>query len=149
MVRSITATFSAPFSTVDVGAFVLNKSGAGAIPMTVSFNGAGTVATLTFPTASLDDGYYTLTFVAGYLHDASGGTLDGDNNGISGGNYALFFHRLFGDSDGNAFIDQSDFIAFRSAFNTADSIFDFGGDGIVNQNDFIDFRSRFGTSPPT
>jgi hypothetical protein len=46
--------------------------------------------------------------------------------------------------DGSGTVNQTDFIAFRNAFNNGPSAaFDYDGDGQVNQNDFIQFRNRF------
>jgi hypothetical protein len=91
---------------------------------------------LTFPGgASLADGKYSLT-----IHSGSIG------NGLFGGDYTLTFHRLFGDSDGDADVDAIDFVAFRFAYGSNSWVFDSNGDGLVNAIDFIQFRTRFGIS---
>src|SRR6185369_915995 len=103
--------------------------------------GTQTIAKLTFGGAyfsvnSLIDGRYSLNVKGNLTLDTSGAGMASD--------FALNFHRLFGDSDGNATVDQTDFIAFRNAFNNGPSIvFDYDGDGQVNQTDFIQFRNRF------
>ena len=80
--------------------------------------------------------------------NAGGGTLDGDGDGISEGspadNKTLTFHRLFGDADGNATVNSSDFAVFRTFFGLGASIFDFDGNNQTNSNDFAEFRKRFG-----
>jgi hypothetical protein len=124
----------------------------------VAFNGAGTVATLTFTGGvggSLDDGRYALALDATKFHDDSGGTLDGDADGLSGGAYAGFnFFRYYGDVNGDGVVNGLDFGLFRSAFGTATgdpaylSYLDYNNDGAINGLDFGQFRSRFGTALP-
>src|SRR5262249_36126897 len=73
-------------------AFRLVRQGDGAavaLAATVDDTGAGTVVTLTFTAgavegASLADGRYTLTVLAGRVGSPNG-ALDGDNNGQAGG----------------------------------------------------------------
>ena len=100
-----------------------------------------------FNTATTDkDGRYTLTVYAAMLHDAAGNPLDGDGNGTPQDNLTFAFHRLFGDADGSATIDQADFAAFRAAYGAASNIFDADGNNIVDQADFSEFRARFGVT---
>jgi len=79
-----------------------------------------------------------------------GFTLDGNNDGVAGGDYVLAgntankLFRLFGDADGNGIVNSVDFASFRSAFGLGTSIFDFNNDGQTNSNDFAEFRKRFG-----
>src|SRR4029077_20554191 len=113
-----------------------------------------TIAKLTFSGAltdftSLADGRYRLTVNAANITDGGGLFLDGNGDNVMGDNYvssagAIF--RLFGDADGNATVDGVDFGAFRTAFNTAISAFDFDNSGQVDGLDFGQFRARFGMS---
>jgi hypothetical protein len=142
-IRSLKVTFDA---TVDLGAgaFELTRQGGGAPAMTVmsTIVGGHTVATLTFSGpgslgTSLIDGQYSFRVVAGQV--TVGGTpmaADSITN----------FHRFFGDFDGNATVNSTDFAGFRNYFGLGDSIFDFDGDGQTNSNDFSEFRKRFGTT---
>ncbi|MBX7102680.1 MAG: fibronectin type III domain-containing protein [Gemmataceae bacterium] len=161
MVTSLTVTFT---GVVDLGtgAFQLIRTGPtgiqGSVALSVdstSSTATQTIARLTWPansafseTNSLIDGTYTLT-VTGSLVDSIDGNLDGDNNGLAGGNFVtpttgsgrLF--RLFGDSDGNGLVDSIDFLAFRLAFLGTSSTFDADGNGTVTTTDFLAFRLRF------
>ena len=56
--------------------------------------------------------------------------------------------RLYGDADGDGDVDNTDFVAFRTAFGNGPSIFDADGDGDTDNADFVAFRSRFGTTLP-
>ena len=112
-----------------------------------------TVVRLTFsgPLAesfgSLKDGRYRLTVLAASTTDTGGQQLDGNGNMIAGDNYVSgSIHRLFGDSDGDADVDVSDFTAFRTAFGTNSPIYDADGDSDVDLADFAAFRLRFGTT---
>lgn len=93
---------------------------------------------------SLSDGNYTLTILANQVVDAYGQSLDDNNDGVPGGNYIFTFHRLFGDADGNGTVSAADFNAFRLAYGTGPSIFDFNNDGQTNAADFNQFRTRYG-----
>ncbi|MEL6109738.1 MAG: Ig-like domain-containing protein, partial [Planctomycetota bacterium] len=68
-----------------------------------------TIATLTFNDGdSLENGNYRLT-VLDSVTDLSGNSLDGDSDGIAGGNAVDEFFRLFGDNDGDGDVDTDDF----------------------------------------
>jgi hypothetical protein len=117
--------------------------------------GGETVATLTFTGpgfvgGSLADGHYTLTVHADRVRDRWGRELDGDGDGVAGGDRMAGFTRLFGDSDGDGDVDRADRIAFQSAFGTSTGqpgylwYFDFDGDGDVDGQDKVQFNRRFG-----
>jgi hypothetical protein len=119
--------------------------------------GIDTVVTLSFTGGavngrSLADGRFTLTITAANVSSPSG-QLDGDGNGVAGGNFVLVgnpatnkLFRLFGDADGNGIVNSNDFAVFRTFFGIGSSIFDFNNDGQTNSDDFSQFRLRFGTS---
>jgi len=121
----------------------------------VDNSGPTTTVTLSFSGGlvdfgSLADGRYTLSVSAALVLDPSLQPLDGNGDGTAGDNYTFVgsptngLFRLFGDADGNGIVDQTDFIAFRLAFNNGPSnIFDFNGDGHTDQVDIIQFRNRF------
>lgn len=120
-------------------------SGTTTIPFTISVTqSTQTSALLTF--ASLPDGLYALTVDSDQVSDNFGQAIDGDADGIAGGDYVFNFHRLFGDGDGDRDVDSDDFSAFRNAFGLTSFIFDFTGDYYVGAEDFQAFRERFGTS---
>jgi hypothetical protein len=168
-VTSLTITFSQIVS-LDAGAFSVLMKGAGGglvnySVSTVIVNNR-TIATLTFSGTrsefgSLKDGDYTLTIDATKVHNAAAGTnLDGDRNGLSGGNYqfgaaaADRFFRLYGDSDGDRDVDNIDFARFRTTIGMSAPVagflayFDFDGDGDVDNLDFARFRLRMASTMP-
>jgi len=150
LVKSITVTFSELVNLpgVPATAFKLARTGPGA-PMsdvtiasvdTTGSTPTQTIATLTFSGAltefkSLIDGKYDFTVFGASFTDNAG------NAGVTA-NQSL--HRLFGDADGNATVNSTDFAAFRSFFGLGSSIFDFNDDLLTNSNDFAEFRKRFG-----
>jgi hypothetical protein len=121
----------------------------------VNNTGPGTVVTLTFSgtTAvdfgSLADGFYSLKIFADKISNANG-PFDGNGDGLGGDSYELVgdttnkLFRLFGDADGNATVNSTDFANFRSFFGLGPSIFDYNNDGQTNSGDFAEFRKRFG-----
>jgi hypothetical protein len=156
VVRELRVAFDYPvvFKGAASAAFVLTGPGGpvGVVVDTASLsNPFQTIAKLTFtgagtlPGGSLADGDYTLSILGSEI-STGGVALDGDGNGTPGGDYALAFHRLFGDVDGDRDVDAADFGAFRQAFGTANLAFDADGDGDVDASDFGAFRNNFGTS---
>jgi hypothetical protein len=156
MVNSITVTFDGA-AILDPGAIELRRQDGSLVDaqFSISLIDGKTVAVLTFAGAefvggSLADGTYTLTVRADRVHDRWGRELDGDGNGMAGGDRVGGFHRLFGDSDGDRDVDGLDRDLFRSAFHTAAGdagylwYFDFDGDGDVDGRDQGQFSRRFG-----
>lgn len=156
MVNSVTVTFSGAV-TLDPGAIELRRQDGSLVGLhaDISMLGGKTVAVLTFVGTefvggSLTDGGYTLTVRADRVHDRFGQELDGDGNGSAGGDRVDSFFRLFGDSDADGDVDQSDRDLFRSAFQTSAGdasylwYFDFGSDGNVDGRDNGQFNRRFG-----
>jgi hypothetical protein len=145
--------FDAPLSEV----FRLKRNSDAAIvqlSVEISENASGTTAYLTFVGGpvnhgSLADGRYTFTILASGVSTAAG-KLDGNGDGVDGddfiltstGNSGVF--RLFGDVDGDADVDATDFGVFRTAFGTNLGPVDFDRDGDVDATDFGQFRLRFG-----
>lgn len=110
--------------------------------------------TLTFP-LGLDDGDYALALFGANVTDDHGIPLDGDGDGLPGGDLSFEFHRLFGDSDGDRDVDFLDLFRFRTAFGTVagnpdfNSAFDGDSDADVDFLDLFAFRQRlFTTLPP-
>jgi len=122
-INSLTVTFDG-LVTIDPGAFELRRMGMNRpIDLTVALSeiDGRTVALLKFKGTgvqhgSLKDGNYTLTIRGDKVRDASGNLLDGDGDGLAGGNYADEFFRLFGDTDGDGDVDNADKAVFKSAF---------------------------------
>ncbi len=155
MVNSITVTFGGA-ATLDPGAIELRRQDGSLVNthLTLSVVGGKTVAVLIFAGpefagGSLADGGYSLTVRADRVHDRWGRELDGDSDGLPGGDRADSFFRLFGDSDGDGDVDRLDRDLFRSAFNTGAGeagylwYLDFDGDGDVDGRDNGQFNRRF------
>jgi probable HAF family extracellular repeat protein len=148
--RSLISGISIAFNsavTIEDGAFELAKTGGGLVNLKVltSTIGGRTTVLLTFdgePDGSLADGSYTLTIRADRILDSAGRSLESDR--------VESFSRLFGDSNGDSHVDDTDLALFREALNTtfADaeffSSFDSDGDGDVDYLDYFRFRQRFG-----
>ncbi len=136
-VDHLTITFSAAVTLPPTPASAFTLIGpSGAVAVNVTQSAGNSVATLA--TGNLPDGKYTLTIIAAQVTDAFGQSL--------ASNFALNFHRFFGDSDGDGTVAANDFIQFRLALGGNNPIFDFDGDGSVAASDFIQFRLRFGGS---
>ncbi len=136
-VDHLTITFSAAVTLPPTPASAFTLIGpSGAVAVNVTQSAGNSVATLA--TGNLPDGKYTLTIIAAQVTDAFGQSL--------AANFALNFHRFFGDSDGDGTVAANDFIQFRLALGGNNPIFDFDGDGSVAASDFIQFRLRFGGS---
>jgi Arylsulfotransferase (ASST) len=158
MVNSITVTFAGAV-VLDPGAIELRRQDGSLVGLhaDISILDGKTVAVLTFAGTefvggSLADGSYTLTVRADHVHDRWGRELDGDGDGVLGGDRVDGFFRLFGDSDGDGDVDGQDRDQFRSAFGTKAGevgylwYFDFDGDGDVDGHDNGQFNRRFGQS---
>jgi len=122
------------------------------------FNDTATHVTLTFNGAlsefsSLQDGRYTLTIFNTKVSNLNG-NLDGNCDGTGGDDFVLAsagttgIFRLFGDGNGSANVDSTDFALFRAVFGIAGPTFDFDDNGVVNSIDFAEFRKRFGIALP-
>ncbi|MBX7106245.1 MAG: right-handed parallel beta-helix repeat-containing protein [Gemmataceae bacterium] len=158
MVTKIDVTFDqvVTLPAPATNAFNLTRQSDGAVvtlAATVGGPPTNTVVTLSFlggpiNSNSLADGRYTLTVIASQV-TANGQNLDGNGDGVGGDSYVLVgtpangLFRLFGDSDGSGQVDSVDFLAFRLAFLTASTVFDFDGSGQVDGADFLQFRLRF------
>jgi uncharacterized repeat protein (TIGR01451 family) len=165
MVTSLTVTFS---TQVDIapGAFTLvqtvggvstDVSGVLHVATTVTSDGR-TVATLTFAgggvtAGSLADGRYTLTIHAGLVTDhLLGMALDGDGDGLPGGDRVERFFRLFGDVNGDGKVNATDQTAFLAAYRSRQgmaayrSYFDYNGDGLIDSTDYYQFQRRYGSA---
>ncbi|HJZ58343.1 MAG TPA: aryl-sulfate sulfotransferase, partial [Gemmataceae bacterium] len=124
MVNRITVTFGGA-AVLDPGAIELRRQDGTPVNFRIAISGVGgkTVAVLTFAGpefvgGSLADGSYTLTVRADRVYDRWGRELDGDGDGVAGGNRSDGFSRLFGDSDGDGDVDGQDRDRFRAAFGT-------------------------------
>lgn len=166
--RSRTDSFTVEFNEVvtfsagPLAAFTLNRQGGGgAVTLTSPVvDNSGGITRVTFNFADgplvlnggLADGRYELKAIAGSITDATGLSLDGNVDGVTGDDYVNTsagtqgIFRLFGDADGNAYIESTDFLAFRLAFLSMNPVFNFDASPLVDSADFLAFRLRFLTS---
>jgi hypothetical protein len=137
-----------PTSTVDLSVDLSSSTPTRTVAK-ITFSGALTAA------GSLIDGTYVLTVFGAQVTGPGGLALDGDNDGVAGGNFYYGtnqavepFYRLFGDADGNHVVDAADLNLFRTAFGSvnADPTFDFNGDGVINALDLAALLANFGAS---
>lgn len=158
-VSQLTVTFGShvEFSGLVANAFTLTRIGGGSVNFTAAASDVGgvTVATLgnfNGPEAefgSLRDGRYTLTALAGQI-TVNGQPLDGDGDGMPGGNFVFGesqgLFRFFGDINGDRRVDIADFGLFSVSYlNAANYVaaFDFNGDGHIDIYDFGLFSLRY------
>ncbi len=149
-------------------AFAVNRRGAGGgavgVAFTTELDGNGnTVATLTFSgpltnNGSLSDGNYDLTILGASVTDIDGNELDGDRDGLMGGDQVFgtqsadAFFRLFGDAIGDRNVSLAEFNLFRSAYGKGSAdpnyreFFDWDDNALLGLADFNQFRSRYGTT---
>ncbi|MEL6106318.1 MAG: SdrD B-like domain-containing protein [Planctomycetota bacterium] len=165
--RSIINRIVVQFSeTVDVdpGAFRIENQSDTNLTVETSFvldnSGSGTIATLMLAGDSVDafgslvDGNYELTILSTHVRDSEGIAIDGDGDGVLGGNRVDRYFRLFGDTDGDRDVDGQDFGRFGATFLKTDqdsefnSQLDSDGDGDVDGQDFGRFGERFLTTLP-
>ncbi len=134
---ALTLTHRGNGQTVDLDWTIDNSSGSSIV--TVSFTGAMTEAS-----GSLIDGNYELNVNGSLL----GGAIEGSDF-VWGDQESHNFYRLFGDIDGNRFVNVFDLLGFRRTYLLTssdpefDARFDNNGDGNVNIFDLLRFRQNF------
>jgi autotransporter-associated beta strand protein len=168
-ITSLTVTFNAPvtFASTPAAAFTLVRNSDNAsVAFTATaalVNGVSVVTLTNFGGGSatqflsLADGRYTLTALASQI-SSGGHALDGDGDGLPGGNYtfgdAQGLFRFYGDINGDRHVDIADFGLFSTTFglhtgqNGFLSAFDFNSDGVIDIADFGQFAIRFFTVLP-
>ena len=113
----------------------------------LTFSGAGT------ENGSLADGRYTLRIVAANI-SVGGLFFDGDGNGTGGDDLVLNFHRFYGDFNGDARIDITDFGEFSGSYNQSSispqfrTVLDWNNDDRIDIMDFGQFSIRYFTTLP-
>lgn len=102
---------------------------------------------------SLTEGRYQLDITGGNVLNDSNVAVDGDGNGTPGGTHVRNdIVRHYGDSNGDGFVDNVDFVVFRTTNGTAFGNplhiigLDSNGDGYVDNVDFVAFRNNIGTT---
>jgi hypothetical protein len=167
-VTDLTVTFdrTVTFATTAENAFMLLRNSDGApvsFTATVNTINGDTIVTLSnfgglaSQFGSLADGRYTLTALSDQI-SAGGEALDGDGDGVAGGNFtfgdAQGLFRMFGDVNGDRQVDGFDFGAFTTTYGLLVGhtgylwYLDVNGDGQIDGFDFGQFGARYGTLLP-
>jgi uncharacterized membrane protein len=157
MVTSLTVTFD-HVVTLEPGAFELRRLDGSQVSLNVAASVAGgrSVAVLTFTGSdiiggSLADGNYALTVRSDLVHDGMGRALDGDGDGVAGGDRSDSLFRLYGDSDGDRDVDLHDLGRFLGTIGRRPgdphylAYFDVNGDDRVGVIDTLALALRLGT----
>jgi hypothetical protein len=151
MVTSLTYTFST-LVNIDPGAFEVDRTGGGTVGLIVS--------TFTTPTGqtrvvlnfsggdivgrSLADGRYTVKIHSQKIHETSSLAL------VLSADRVDSIFRLFGDSDGNGVIDNTDMFLIRASMNKSVgqlgyiAFLDFDASGTIDLADYNQLHNRFG-----
>ena len=116
--------------------------------LTPSYTPGSTMVILDLANGPLALGLYRLTVYGGSgaaLHDLAGLLLDGDNNGVAGGDYVRTFTVNYqpGDYDRNGLVEEADFLFWRSHFGDTSGIglqADGNGNGVVDAADYSFWR---------
>jgi hypothetical protein len=110
----------------------------GGLTYVVTFSGSGVT------NGSIADGVYDLSVDHTKVHDAVGQTMAAD--------YVFTFFRLFGDSNGDKRVNNTDLNKLSGTFGLSEgsagylAYFDFNGDNRINNTDLNQFAARFGTA---
>ncbi len=94
-----------------------------------------------FGGASIANGAYTITLnhPASITAASDGQAVSLTAGGIDGATQS--FYRLFGDINGDQFVNASDNLQLKQALTTYNAAFDFNQDGFVNASDNIQFKN--------
>ena len=91
---------------------------------------------------SLDDGMYQLVLDAGLIADTDGVPLDGNGDELGGDDYQIQFHRLQGDADGSALVDQADMQMVNTALGARPTFPHWNVDADLDRDDRVSVRDR-------
>ncbi|MDB5328645.1 MAG: Metalloprotease [Phycisphaerales bacterium] len=148
--QSFTLTFSEDVGpSLSIADFVLTNTTTAAViasaNLSLTYNAATRTATITNTGALLANGNYTLALASAGVTDATGNPLDGDGDGLIGGNHLLSTFVLAGDANRNRTVDFNDFLILQNNFNTPGSFAqgNFNYDGVIDFNDFLILQNNF------
>jgi hypothetical protein len=106
---------------------------------TMSYDPATFTATWTLP-AGLLDSNYRLTINESAIADVSANLLDGNLDGLAGGNLSVQAHHLAGDLNGDRTVDFADFSRLYANFGQSGKRFSDGDLNFDTKVDFVDFQ---------
>jgi hypothetical protein len=109
----------------------------GVLPM--SYNPLTYTATWTLPTTLLDSNY-RLAISEAAVADGSANLLDGNLDGLAGGNLSVQGHHLAGDLNGDRNVDYADFSRLYANFGQSGKSFPDGDLNFDTKVDFLDFQ---------
>ncbi len=92
--------------------------------------------------STLPDGYYIFKLNAIQITSGSGFGIDGDADGLSGGDYQLGFHVLSGDTDGNGMVDNADMLVVLGAIGRSEGMPGFDPNADLDRDGRITVRDR-------
>jgi hypothetical protein len=116
---------------------------------TVAYDETSRVGNVDFSAALLADGDYRVSLLSNPfglgIADAAGNALDGDLNGVAGGNHTFDFFFVRGDANRDRKVDIGDFSALAGNFNSPGTFSqgDFDFDGTVGIGDFSILAGKF------
>jgi subtilisin family serine protease len=159
MVKSLAITFDriVTLPAQPANAFTFVGPG-GNVPFStvVSTNTGVTLVTLTWPSltgGSLADGNYLFTVLANQV-SAGGVQLDGDGDGLPGGDAVRSLFRFFGDANADRNVDIGDFGLYSGTHGLTSgqtgflAYFDYNNDGVIDIADFGQISVRMFTTLP-
>jgi len=125
----------------------ITKNGQAINLSNATFTYENRTATWTF-IESLPDGLYVATVKADKITDIAGNHLDGDKDGIAGGDFLLSFFRLYGDTTGDGTVNREDLIIMINKWlePPEQTGLDFNRDGIINCIDIAVFAKNWNKS---
>lgn len=153
-------SFSITFSE-DVGAslslpdFTLTNTTTNAVVsnanLTYAYDSATRTATITNTGPILADGNYSLSIASAGVTDTASNPLDGDGDGLIGGNHALNFFVLAGDANHDHVVNFTDLVILAQNFNLtgknfSQGNFNYSGDGKVDFADLVILAQKYGSA---
>ena len=137
-------------SSIDVTDLVLTGSTGNVIDLAaanVAWNAEENVATWDLSSITLEKDLYSILFQANGVTDAFDQPVDGDGDGLAGGDVLLQAVVTWkGDANRNLSVDVRDFLTLSRNFNRSDATWndgDFDGDGFVTVRDFLQLSRNF------
>ncbi len=121
------------------------------IPTSLTYNASSNTMILGLGT-SMADGNYSVTLSAAGITDQAGNSLDGDTDGLAGGDYILGFFTLLGDVNHDRVVNQADRDTVIGALGTSGvrpQDGDANGDHNVDFADLVAVAQHYGKTGMT